>query len=87
MKTYVVRRATALTLAALCLALLGSTVHAATEAKVPVQTFTLDNGMEFLLVPMPEKTGMVSSGSFLKNFWIFTLEFISAMLDIPFTRY
>jgi predicted Zn-dependent peptidase len=61
MKTYVVRRATVLTLAALCLALLGSTVHAATEAKVPVQTFTLDNGMEFLLVPMPEKT-TVSAG-------------------------
>jgi predicted Zn-dependent peptidase len=50
-----------LTLAALCLALAAGTAGAATEAKVPVQTFTLDNGMEFLLVPMPEKT-TVSAG-------------------------
>jgi len=61
MNTYVVRRATVLTLAALCLALVGGTTGAATEAKVPVETFTLDNGMEFLLVPMPEKT-TVSAG-------------------------
>jgi predicted Zn-dependent peptidase len=61
MKTYVVRRATLLTFAALCLALVGAAADAATEAKVPVQTFTLDNGMEFLLVPMPEKT-TVSAG-------------------------
>ena len=61
MKTYVVRRATVLTVAALCLALVGGTTGAANEAKVPVETFTLDNGMEFLFVPMPEKT-TVSAG-------------------------
>ena len=61
MKTHVVRRATFLTFAALCLALVVGTAHAATDAKVPVETFTLDNGMEFLLVPMPEKT-TVSAG-------------------------
>ena len=61
MKTYVVRRAIVLTFAALCLALVGGTTGAATEAKVPVETFTLDNGMEFLFVPMPEKT-TVSAG-------------------------
>jgi len=37
-------------------AVIGPAPDAATEAKVPVQQFTLDNGMEFLLVPMPEKT-------------------------------
>jgi predicted Zn-dependent peptidase len=61
MKMNFVRRAALLTFAALCLALVGTVAIAATEAKVPVQTFTLDNGMEFLLVPMPEKT-TVSAG-------------------------
>lgn len=53
-------------LAPLCVALvmwlaLGATASfAAGDAKVPVETFRLDNGMEFLLVPLPEKTTVMA---------------------------
>ena len=40
----------------LCAAVAAAPARAATEAKVPVEIFELDNGMRFLLVPMPEKT-------------------------------
>jgi predicted Zn-dependent peptidase len=47
-------------IALLCLCLAVPAVQAAeTEAKVPVQTFELDNGMKFLLVPQPERTTVV----------------------------
>ncbi len=50
-----------LTTSLLATAAPGPSTEAATEAKVPVERFTLDNGLEFLLVPRPEST-TVSAG-------------------------
>jgi len=56
MNKHLVHRGFVLVLAGLCLAVAGPATHAAAEAKVPVQSFELDNGMKFLLVPQPEKS-------------------------------
>ena len=52
------RRAATCVLALLVSAIVAGSIaaEAATEAKVPVETFKLDNGMEFLLVQKPEST-------------------------------
>ena len=50
-----------LTASLLATAAPGPSTEAATEAKVPVERFTLDNGLEFLLVQRPEST-TVSAG-------------------------
>jgi predicted Zn-dependent peptidase len=56
MNKNLVYRGFVLALAGMCLAVAGPEIHAATDAKVPVQSFELDNGMTFLLVPQPEKS-------------------------------
>jgi predicted Zn-dependent peptidase len=54
MMTTAVRASVRLAGAAALILALASPVPAATEAKVDVETFTLDNGMKFLLVERPE---------------------------------
>jgi predicted Zn-dependent peptidase len=56
MNQFASKSAVAAALALLFLALNSPMAVAETEAKVPVQTFELDNGMQFLLVPQPERT-------------------------------
>ena len=56
MKRFVARSTARAAIILLCLSFTATAALAETEAKVPVQTFELDNGMKFLLVPQPERT-------------------------------